>query len=130
MSKVMEKTPFRFAPFIVYLVIFHVVWMGGYVFWVYPRMKSLGEATLLYALTNITLRLLIWALPVFLYLRYVDRVNPIEYLKLKQHWKRGALIGLALSVLNFLGSLARFGMPHPSLRSVTWSSILGASIFI
>src|SRR5262249_54049007 len=112
------------------LIIFHAFWMGGYVFWIYPRMKSFGETTILYALINITFRLLIWALPVLLYLRYVDHVDPIEYLKLKRQWKRGLLIGLTISVLNFLGSMARFGVPHSNLRSVTWNSILGTSLLI
>src|SRR5262245_48527528 len=81
----MKEPKYRFAPFIAYLIIFHAFWMGAYVFWIYPWMKSFGEATLLYALINITLRLLIWVLPVFLYLRYVDHKHPIEYLKLDQH---------------------------------------------
>jgi hypothetical protein len=126
----MKEPKYQFAPFIAYLIIFHAYWMGGYVFWIYPWMKSFGEATLLYALINITHRLLIWALPVFVYLRFVDQKHPVEYLKLKQNWKRGMLIGLTLTALNFLSSLARFGAPHPNLRSVTWNSILGTSLLI
>jgi membrane protease YdiL (CAAX protease family) len=67
---------------------------------------------------------------VFLYLRYIDHVNPFVYLKLNQYWKRGILIGLALSLLNFVGMLLRFGLPHPSMQYVTWNSILGTSILI
>src|SRR5881392_2721032 len=57
--------------------------------WNYPWMKSLGDGTLKYALVNVTIRLLVWVLPVFLYLKFIDQVNPIEYLKLRQNWKRG-----------------------------------------
>jgi len=116
--------------FIVYVIAFHVFWMGPYVFWIYPRMRLLGEATLWYALVNVSLRLLVWVLPVFLYLRFVDRLNPIEYLKLRENWKRGVLIGLVLSVINLLGSVLRFGPPHLSLHSVTWNSVLSTSILI
>jgi len=76
------------------------------------------------------LRLLIWVVPVFLYLRYVDQVNPLEYLKLKQHWRRGLLIALGFSILNFLLSLTRFGWPHPPAGVITWNSILGTSFLI
>jgi uncharacterized protein len=120
----------RFAPFIIYLIVFHAFWMWGYVFGIYPWMKSLGDRTLLYALVNLSLRLLVWVLPVFLYLRHIDHQDPIEYLKLKQNWRRGVVIGLALSLLNFLGSMARFGAPHPSVQSLTWNSVIGTSFII
>jgi membrane protease YdiL (CAAX protease family) len=104
--------------------------MWGYVFWIYPRMKSLGDATFRYALVNLSLRSLVWVLPVFLYLRFIDHVDPIEYLKLKQNWKRGLIIGIALSLINFLGSMMRFGAPHPSAQSLTWNSVIGTSFLI
>ena len=119
----------HFAPFITYLILFYSLWIG-WVYLIYPPMQALGTATLLYALANLTSRLLLWIIPVFLYLRYIDHVNPLAYLKLNQYWKRGILIGLALSVLNFLGMLVRFGPPHPSMQFVTWNSILGTSILV
>src|SRR5215510_1301700 len=120
----------RFTPFIIYIIVFHVFWMWGYVFGIYPWMKSLGDRTLPYALVNLSLRLLVWVLPVFLYLRHIDHQDPIGYLKLKQNWRRGVVIGLALSLLNFLGSMARFGAPHPSVQSLTWNSVIGTSFLI
>jgi membrane protease YdiL (CAAX protease family) len=92
--------------------------------------KFLGNTTLRFALVNITLRSVIWVLPVFLYLRYIDHVEPIEYLKLKQNWKRGIIIGIMLSILIFLGSMVRSGVPHPNMHSITWNSILGTSLLI
>lgn len=123
------QTKHRFSPFLVYLLLFYSLWTG-WVYLIYPPMQMLGTATLAYALANIAIRLLLWVIPVFLYLRYIDHVNPIEYLKLKQYWKRGILLGLALSLLNFLGTLLRFGLPHPSLQYVTWNSALSTSILI
>ena len=104
--------------------------MGGYVFWIYPWMQSLGNATLGYALVNISIRLLVWVLPVFLFLRFIDHVNPVEFLKLKQNWKPGILTGLVVSIVIFLISLVRYGLPHPVMRSVTWNSILSTSVLI
>jgi len=104
--------------------------MGGFVFAIYPWMRSLGERTLLYALVNVSIRLAVWVLPVFLYLIYVDGINPVAYLKLKQNWKRGVILGIVLSAINLFGSMIRFGVPHPSVQSVTWNSVIGTSILI
>ncbi len=120
----------RIAPFLVYLVLFHTFWMWGYVFWIYPWMKTLGDTTLRYALVNITIRFCVWVLPVILYLRYIDHRNPAKYLKLRQNWKKGIIVGLVLAVVVFLGTALRSGMPHPSMRSVTWNSILSTSLLI
>jgi uncharacterized protein len=125
----MRESKHRFTPFVIYLVVFYAVWVG-YVIWIYPWMQSLGDATLRYALVNITFRLLVWVLPVFLYLRHIDHVNPVEYLKLKQNWKQGIIIGIVLSILIFLGSMVRHGLPHPTLQSLTWNNVLSTSLLI
>jgi hypothetical protein len=104
--------------------------MGGYVFWIYPWMQSLGDMTLLYALVNIAIRLLVWVMPVFLYLQTIDQVDPLEYLKLKQNWKQGIIIGLVLSLIIFFGSLLRYGVPHPGRPFFTWNSFLSTSVLI
>ena len=118
-----------FSPFLAYLILFYGLWIV-WVCLIYPPMQALGTETLRYALTNIAARLLIWVIPVFLYLLFIDHVHPVAYLKLNHHWKRGILLGLALSLLNFLGMLLRFGPPHPSTQFVTWNSILSTSILI
>jgi membrane protease YdiL (CAAX protease family) len=118
-----------FAPFLAYVVTFHLGWIAWPTF-VYPRLSAVGSTTFTYALLNISIRLLVWVLPVFLYLRYVDRVGPLDYLKLKKHVRRGIAIAAALTALNLFGSMVRFGMPHPSMDRVTWNSVLGTSILI
>ncbi|MGH9825994.1 MAG: CPBP family glutamic-type intramembrane protease, partial [Blastocatellia bacterium] len=117
------------GPVVAYILGFYAVWMV-YVYVIYPRMVLLGDRTLAYAAVSLTIRFLVWVLPVFLYLRHFDQTSPIEYLKLRQFWKRGIVIGLGLSVINFLGTVLRFGSPHPSLQNVTWNSILGTSILV
>jgi CAAX protease family protein len=119
----------KIFPFIIYLIAFNATWIV-WVYAFYPRIQAIGERTLDYALLNLIVRSLVWVLPVFLYIRYIDGMDPVKYLKLKQHWKRGVIVGLLLTGLNFLGSLVRLGMPHPSLNSMTWNSIFSTSILI
>jgi CAAX protease family protein len=125
----MTKKPL--APFIGYLIFFYFAWTFIWVYTVYPwANKAIGNATLTYALINIAFRFLIWVLPVFWYLRYVDKVDVFEYLPLKEHWKRGIVIGLILSVVNFFGTAARLGFPNWNAAYVTWNSVLGTSLLV
>ena len=120
----------RLKPsFLAYVVVFHVAWIA-WPYFLYPRLIALGDRTLAYAALNIGIRLLVWVAPVLVYLRYVDGVEPFTYLKLRTGVGRGVVVALAVTVLNFLGSLARFGPPHPSVQRVTWNSVLGTSILI
>jgi CAAX protease family protein len=118
-------------PFVGYLAIFYLTWTFVWVCGVYPwANKTIGDTTLAYALIHIVFRLLIWVLPVFWYLRYIDDVNVLEYLQLKQHWRQGVIVGLTLSVINFLGTMVRIGQPVWSSAYVTWNSVLGTSILV
>jgi membrane protease YdiL (CAAX protease family) len=124
-----DRSPRRLTPFLVYVLVFHVLWIG-WAYGIYPWLTTLGDTTLQYALITISLRLLIWVVPVVVYLQQIDRVAPITYLKLTHHWQRGLLVGLAFTGLNLLLSLARFGVPHPALQSITWNSLLSTSMMI
>src|SRR5262245_27628203 len=115
-------TPPSIAPFAIYLVAFFAVWTA-WVLWLYPRLLLLDNRTLAYAIANLTTRGLIWVAPVFLYIRYVDRKNPVSYLKLRDCWRKGLSIGAFVGVLNLAGSVVRFGVPHPTLHSLTWNSV-------
>jgi hypothetical protein len=79
---------------------------------------------------RIGLRLLIWVLPVLLYLRYVDGVGPFGYLGLRRHVGRGVAVAAGVTALNLLGSIARFGPPYPVAQSITWNSVLGTSLLV
>ena len=115
--------------FAVYLALFVLTWAAS-VLLVYRHVQALGDATLVYAMTNCCIRLAVWVLPVFLMLRFVDRVEPLRALGLVDNWKRGVLIGLGLSAVLLLGSLLRFGLPHDVSRNVTWNSALSTSFGI
>jgi len=119
-----------FATFLGYVAAFHLVWIA-WPYLLYPWLTSaLGDRTLAYALIHLTIRALVWIAPVFLYLRYVDRVEPLEYLKLKRHVGRGLAVAAALTALNVVGTVARFGFPHLTLDRVTWNSVLGTSFLV
>jgi membrane protease YdiL (CAAX protease family) len=117
------------TPFLAYVAVFHVLWIA-WPFFLYPRLMSLGDTTLMYAALNLSFRFLYWIAPVLLYLRYVDRVNPFEYLRMTRHVRRGVIVALVLTVVNVVGTLARFGPPHLSLQRVTWNSVFGTSLLI
>jgi len=117
------------APVLAYLLVFHLAW-SAWPFYVYPKLTTIGEATLAYALLNISLRLVLWVTPVFLYLWRVDRVEPLEYLKLTQHVRRGVIVAVVVTLVNVVGSVARFGAPHPRVESLTWNSVLGTSVVV
>jgi len=119
----------RFSPFLAYVATFHLLWIAWPVF-VYPRLLAVGDRTLAYAALNISLRFLLWVVPVLAYLRYVDGVEPLNYLRLRSHVARGLGVALVLTAINLLGSLARFGVPHVSLERVTWNSVLGTSFLV
>jgi CAAX protease family protein len=123
------RTDAATAPFLVYVVVFHSVW-AFWPYFGYPRLVSVGERTLTYAVLNLSIRLLVWVAPVFVYLRFVDGVQPLEYLKLTRNVRRGLVIALVLTILNLLGSMLRFGLPHPSMQRVTWNSVLGTSFLV
>ena len=117
------------APFLAYVIIFHLLW-AAWPSLVYPRLLALGDTTLAYAALNIGIRLLVWVAPVFLYLRYVDGVEPLGYLKLTSHIRRGVTVAVVLTALNLLGSIVRFGAPHPGVDRLTWNSVFGTSFLV
>ncbi len=117
-------------PFVAYVAAFHLAW-AAWPYFGYPRLTAaLGEKTLAYALANLGIRILVWIVPVFLYLRFVDGVDPLRYLKLTGHVRRGIVVAAVLTLVNFLGSALRFGLPHPTMDRVTWNSVLGTSLLV
>jgi CAAX protease family protein len=118
------------APFVGYLAAFHLGWIA-WPFVIYPKLTAaFGQETFAYAVCQLGIRMLVWLAPVWFYLRYVDRVDPFEYLKLKRHIGRGLLVGIGLTALTAIGTVVRFGLPHPTMERVTWNSVLGTSLLV
>jgi len=117
------------SQFALYLGFFVATWVM-YVLLVYRHIQALGEDSFAYAAANISVRLMVWVLPVFLMLRVIDRVEPLRALGMADNWKRGVLVGLGLSLLLLVVELLRFGWPHDIGRYVTWNSVLSTSFGI
>ncbi len=117
------------SPFLLYLAGFFAAWTAC-VAVVYPRMLELGPGSLRYALLNVSLKSLVWIAPVLLYLRFVDQVRPLEYLKLTRGWKRGVGYGLVIAAVNLVGAVLRYGIPDLADARVTWNGILSASLAV
>lgn len=123
-----HNTPQSRRAFWIYVLLFMATWTL-WVYLLYPRLRWLGEESLSYALGNIAIRLLVWVLPVLLFLRFVDRVDPFEYLQLRRNSLRGLLVALVFSLLNFFLSVSQFGWPQHAAR-LTWNNILSTSLLI
>jgi uncharacterized protein len=119
------------TPFVAYVFLFFLAWSILWVWGAYPwAVRHLGDATFAYALLSLFFRFAIWVLPVYLYLRGLDRVDSVEYLQLRRHWKRGLAVGFALSGLLFMLTTWRRGLPNWHAAYLTWNSVLSTSILV
>ncbi len=82
------------APLLGYLLAFYAAW-SCYMLLVTPRM---GHGPLYLLLENMA-KLAIWTVPVLLLIRYVDKKDPLAFLKLRQNVRRGVLYGLLFGSL-------------------------------
>jgi uncharacterized protein len=117
------------TPFVIYLVLLFTAWT----FWavlIYPHAVQLGANTFAYAAVISLFHGGIFVLPVLLYLRWIDHVNPFQYLKLTQSWKRGLAAGLILALADFLVTWLRTGPPHWNPLSVSWNTLINTSILV
>lgn len=83
-------------PIILYLFIFYLVWIFKEL-WLAKYIHLFGDTTagFLTALIKIS----IWIVPVWLYIKYYLKTNPIGYLKININVKKGVFWGVALSLL-------------------------------
>lgn len=116
------------AAFLAYLLAFFLVWTG-YVLWVFPHVRALGEASLAYAAAGIGARLLIWVAPVLLFLR-IGRQTCLSALGLRTHWVRGVALGLGCGALFLFANVIFRGLPAFDPGRLTWNAILSTSIGI
>jgi len=116
--------------FAIYVISFFLVWTG-YVLWIYPWMATLGDNSLRYALVNIGIRLVVWIIPVFLFLKYVDHVDDaLDYLRLRSNWRRGVIVGIAFALAILLGTILMRGLPDFHKVRFTWNSFLSTTLLI
>jgi membrane protease YdiL (CAAX protease family) len=77
-----------------YLVSFYAVW-SGYILLITPHFGG-GP---LFLLLETLAKLAVWTCPVLIFIRYVDRQDPLAYLRLRQNTRRGVLYGLLFGTL-------------------------------
>ncbi|QVL31958.1 CPBP family intramembrane metalloprotease [Telmatocola sphagniphila] len=86
-----------------FLLVFYLLWTSwAYLLFHYP-------AELDWGILKALVRLLVWVLPVFLYVRLVLHREPFQYLGLIQNVRKGLLYGLIASVL-YPGLIAAYRM--------------------
>jgi membrane protease YdiL (CAAX protease family) len=88
---------------LLYLTMYVVLFFTGLIIWYFflnPFLRSnfFGNDKLLFELLWVSGKTLIWIIPVFIYLRYVDSVNSLEYLKFKCNLKKGIKWGVLLGI--------------------------------
>jgi membrane protease YdiL (CAAX protease family) len=71
----------------IYISVFFLVWMVWILIYNF-FVKSISAESLRLSIGSL-FRFLIWVLPVFIYLKYVDNTDPFQYLKLKSNLKKG-----------------------------------------
>lgn len=76
-----------------YLTVFFLLW-SIYGYFISPKISE----DLFFV--NITIKFLVWVVPVYCYLKFVDKVDVLEYLRLKTNVLKNVLIGF-LVVLPF-----------------------------
>ena len=81
-------------------------------------------------LINVLVRAVIWVLPVFIYLRYVNGVSPTRFLKLREYWRNGLLAAVVFSIFNFLFFMVQRGLPHFRAGDITWNSLVSTALLI
>lgn len=85
---------------VTYIFLFFLAWfIRVLIFLVFDRFLPTKE---LRSISTNVFRLLVWAVPVFLYLYYVDKVSPLTYLKLTTNLKTGLLVSMGLLVLGVI----------------------------
>lgn len=80
-----------------YLLFLYTTWTLSRLFLIPSLKNALGSPS--NAFVEPTLKILLWVVPVFLYLKYVNKSDVLAYLRLKQHVGRGILWGLFGSLL-------------------------------
>ena len=106
-----------------YVVLFFALWTIRATILI-PIDKSFSSPALAQIFAD-TVRVLIWIVPVFVYLTWADNSNPVEYLRLNSFGNKKAVIRSSIIVFFYfaiilLVDLARAGHPF----KVTFSSLL------
>jgi membrane protease YdiL (CAAX protease family) len=128
------RTGQRTKTVFAYIAIFFLAW-GARVL-IYNKFdERLGSESLKWV-SGAAFHLGLMAAPAFLYLKFVDRARPLEYLKLNTNTAKGVLWGLAISVIFFAAYYLYFGLIrqakvdwHKGLRAISLATLAEEVLF-
>ena len=72
-----NPNPRPLAPFLAYVVAFHLLWIA-WPFFLYPKLLAVGNTTATYAVLNLAFRFVYWITPVLLSLRSWTASRPLS----------------------------------------------------
>ncbi|AZV42890.1 CPBP family intramembrane glutamic endopeptidase [Peribacillus asahii] len=82
--------------FICYLLLFYFVWAFKEL-WLVKYIQSFSEAVS--AFLTALVKISVWIVPAWLYIKYYLKTNPIDYLKMNINVRKGLFLGVILSIL-------------------------------
>lgn len=134
----MQSQPqFRCKPvdqraFLTFVTCFYVAWTVRALGPVPHYILSLNLSPLKLALFSLVLKFSLWVVPVFLYLKFIDKMNPWEYLGLKAGWCKGVLWGLIIGLvqISFYAGLNYFLKGKPPTLNLGIGSWLNGIILV
>ena len=104
----------------IYIGLFFVAWfVRVLIFLIFDRTLPTKD---LQSISTIAFRLLVWVVPVFLYLYYIDKTAPLKYLKLTTNFNIGLLasIGVLFFGLIWQALLLAFGVDQIGIEINFW----------
>ncbi|PRX16938.1 hypothetical protein BX659_1583 [Orenia metallireducens] len=87
----------KFKSLAIYILLFFSIW-AIYEIGIAPYIENNYSENIL-AFFKFFIKLFIWIVPVFLYLKFHDKIDPLSYLKLKYNIKQGLIGALGLSLI-------------------------------
>lgn len=112
----------------IYIALFFAAWfVRVLIFLIFDRALPTED---LRSISTFTFRLLVWVVPVFLYLYYIDKTAPLKYLKLTTNVKTGLLAAIGVLFFGFVWQalLLAFGVDQIDTEISFWGIFNGVII--
>jgi len=104
----------------IYISLFFIVWLGRvFIFLVFDKALPTKD---LRSISTLLFRLLVWDVPVFIYLYRIDKTDPLNYLKLTTNVKTGLLAAIAMLLVGLVWQtlLLRLGADQIKAEASFW----------
>jgi len=93
----------NFKYLVIHILLFFSIW-ATYEIGIAPYIEN-NYSQNIFVVSRLFIKLLVWIVPVFLYLKFYDKIDPLSYLKLKNNIKQGLIgaLGLSLFFISYSG---------------------------